>query len=348
MVKGRIQHVLLRLLSVSVTVFVLASIVVVQAGLVGGFYVLLAVLVLASAVALRYAALSHQFSKPLYGTIACILPLVVLSISGVTALETALPAVSTDEFRRIFQRNPFDTGIAGIPSEWWLAVLLASAGVLTVIGSIEMDEPTPYPKPSELSEIATSPAYFGAVCIFFGLWAVLFVGIGIQRVLIIAPVFEELLKFGVALLVGSVLFGRSLVARVGVAVVVGSLFGVVEHATTYPMETDATYLFRTGFHGMTTVLSVSVYTAFEHREETALRWIAPVYPVLLHFFNNTFAVLSTVIAVFVPGAANPTVSLIYGFAVILLTAIVLLLSFVSRSTLVAIHVPFRDVLSDLV
>lgn len=335
-------------LSLLTIIFILISIFIIHIGLVRNDYIILAVLTLLSAVALRYVAIYHNFSKPIYRTVAFFVFFVAFGISGAGSVEVVLSSVSLEEFQNALGTDTFHFGIAAFPSDIWIAIPLALAGSLMVIGSTKMHGSSPYPKPTNIREIASSPVYFGTVCIFFGLWAVLFAGVSIQRVLIIAPVFEEGLKFGVALLVGSVLFGRSLLARVGAAIVVGLLFGIIEHTTTYPMEADAVYTFRVVFHAMTTVLSVTTYTLFGLQGERTLQWISPAYSIIIHFFNNIFSVLSTSIGIFVLGSGNATVALIYGSAAILLMVVVLMISFISRKALVAIHMPLEHVLSDLV
>jgi hypothetical protein len=343
-----VQYVLLQLLSLLITGYILLSIFTIHTGLIGRFYIAPVVLTLASAIAVRYSALYHRFSKPKYRQFTLFPLTIALIVSGIVAVEHFFAAVSLEEFRLVFQNDMFRIGSANFLPEWWIAVLFLSAGVLILAGSVTAEEPSTYPKPSIIREIATSPVYFGIVCSFFGFWAVLFVGIAIQRIVIIAPIFEELLKFGVALLVGSVLFGRSLSARIGVAIVVGSLFGVVEHTTTYPTETDISYLFRTLFHLVTTVLSVNVYTLLESQGESELQWIAPAYPILLHFYYNTFVVLSAVLGLAVPGLQNTIVAQIYGFGAILLAIVLVSLTGISPRTLIGIHRPLEHVLSDLV
>jgi hypothetical protein len=342
------RRVFLQSLSIVATAFTLASIFLVHVGLVGQFHVLPVITTLAGAVVLRYVAVYHQFSRARHRTLALIPPLVVLGISGAIAVDAVYSAVPPGELRHGLGLDVFHGWPRNSRPGAWMAILLGLAGSLTVVGSVVDADLSPYPKPAGVREIARSPVYFGAVCAFFGLWAVLLVGIGLQRVMVIAPVFEELLKFGVALLVGSSLFGRSLVARVGVAIVVGSLFGIIEHATTYPLEADGVYLLRTVFHAATTVLSVVSYTVFERQEETVLQWITPVYSMLIHFFYNTFATLTTVLQVFLFGSDDVTVTLVYGAAAILLTTVLILLPFVSRKAFGAIYTPLEHVLSDVV
>lgn len=338
----------LQLFSTLVASFILFSIFAVYTSLVGQFYILTALLTLASAVALRYVSLYHQFSNQLSRKLI-LGPLTIGFIaSAAVSLETLHSTVSLSQLLSMFQGESIQFGSANFLPPWWIATFLLPAGCVVLVASVVTRDFTAYPKPTEIRTIATSPAYFGLTCSVIGLWAVLFVGVAIQRVVVIAPIFEELLKFGIALLVGGVLFGRSFAARIAVAFVVGALFGLVEHATTYPTETDMIYLFRTVFHGMTTVLSVAAYTLFESQDESRLQWIAPTYSVLLHFFYNTFVVLSALISVLVFGSQSTLLPLVYGSAVILLASGLLLLTIVYRDAVIAIYRPFEYILSDLV
>lgn len=342
------RWVLSQLFSLLVTGFVLISVLSTYVGLTGLFHALASIAWLASAVGLRYAAVYHRFSKTAYKAMAVGVLSIGFLATGAMAMESLLDVVSPGNIRSVLYPEVFDLYSGAPRPDQLVTVLLVLSGVAIFGGSLTKRNFTAYPKPSGLREVASSPLYFGIVCTVFGLWAVLFVGISIQRVVIIAPIFEELLKFGVALSVGSVLFDRSLPARIGVALVVGSTFGLVEHATTYPMEAETIHLFRTLFHATTTVLSVSVYTAFEAERKYRLQWIAPAYSMILHFFYNTFAVVSTVVSVSIYGSPFAVVTLVYGSAAVLLAMGLLLLLVVDRDVIVSIHAPIEHVLSDFV
>lgn len=334
--------------SVAVAGFVLLTIFAVYTAEVGGSFVLPTVATLGSVVVLRYVAVYHPFSRPISRRLlVSVAAVVTVAVGGFTLVSFA-DAITVRQLLRVFDGSPIGVGTDRFLPDWWVAVILVPAGVLVAAGAVQSLEFDPYPSPSGIRETARSPVYFGLVCAFFGLWAVAFVGISIQRVVVIAPVFEELLKFGIALLVGSALFGRSLAARIGVAVVVGSLFGLVEHATTYPNEADSVYLFRTLFHMMTTVLSVTLYTSFESRDELRLQWISPVLSMFVHFFYNTFVVLSSIVSVFALGGQSTTLSLVYGGVAIVATTTLFALALVRHRTIRKIYVPLEHVLSDLV
>ena len=333
--------------SVAVAGFVLLTIFAIYTAAIGSSAILPTVATLGSVVALRYVAMYHPFSRTLSRRVLGLVTAVVTVAIGGFTLLSFTDAVTVSHLLRAFDGSPIRIGTSQFLPDWWIAAILAPAGVLILAGAVGSVDFEVYPGPTTIRETALSPVYFGLTCAFFGLWAVGFVGVSIQRVVVIAPIFEELLKFGIALLVGSALFGRSLAARVGVAVVVGSLFGLVEHATTYPGEADSVYLFRTLFHMMTTVLSVTLYTSFESRGEVRYQWISPVLSMFVHFFYNTFVVLSSIISVVVLGDQSTTLSLVYGGVAIVATTTLVALTLFRYRVVEKIYVPLEHVLSDL-
>lgn len=341
-------HVLLQSFSILVSGFVLVSIFTMHTGLAPRDQVLLTIVTLATAVTFRYAVVYHRFTKPIYRW-ALVVPLSIATVvMGAITLNGFLRAISLADLSRVFHDEELVLRTNDFLPEWWIVGILVPAGVLVFLGTIVNREPRPYPKPTRIRQITISPAYFGVVCTFLGLWAVLFVGFRVQRIIVIAPIFEELLKFGVAILVGSVLFDRSLLARTGVAVVVGSLFGIIEHSSTYSAEPDTVYLFRTLFHASSTVLSVGVYTLFESQGEEELQWISTAYGTLIHFFYNTFSVLSAIIALTIFDSQTRIATLTYGGAAILLAITLFFLTAVRHGVIRTIHRPLAYVLSDLV
>lgn len=343
-----ISFVLLQLFPLVLSGYLLLIIFSAYTGIIGWTSIFLSVVLLALSVAFLYAVLFHQFSKATYRIVAVVLSGIGVFATSGLALQRFVTEFSLEKALTVFDDTAIRIGTTVVLPEGWIVVFLVMAGVLILGGSLLTRDRSPYPKPTELCEIANSPVYFGITCAFFGLWSVLFVGLSLQRVVVFAPLFEELLKFGVALLISSVLFGRSIAARVGVAVVVGSLFGIIEHATTYSTEPDTIYLFRTLFHTVTTVLSVSLYTMFESMGEDRMRWIAPSYSILLHFFYNTFVVLSAVIGIAVFDTQSTALSLVYGGAAILIATCLFVLVFLSKAVVVAVHRPLENLLSDLV
>lgn len=342
-----IQYGLLQLVSLFVAGLVLLTIFCFYVGQIGRSVVVLALPALATAVALRYVAIYHPFSTVRYRRIAVVPALVAFAVAGTVWVARLQGSVGPGAIERTVRNGSVQFGSTQFLPRWWVGCVLVVAGLALLLGSLRTRDFSTYPRPNGLREIARSPPSFGLVCAFFGLWSVLFVGISVQRVLVFAPIFEELLKFGVAILIGSTLFGRSTLARIGVAIVVGALFGLVEHATTYPMESDAVYLFRTLFHATLTVLSVSVYTVFEDMDQEGYRWIAPAYSILLHFTYNAFAVISAIVGVVVFGIQSTAVVLAYGAGAIAIAMAILGLAVARQSALVAIYTPLHELLSDV-
>lgn len=342
-----LRYGLLQLVSLFTAGLVLLSIFCFYTGLVGRSIAVLALPTLATAVALRYVAIYHPFSTVRYRRIAVVPVLVAFAATGTVWVARLQSSIAPGEIERVLRNDTVQFGSTHFLPRWWVGCILVVAGLTLLLGSLRTRDFSTYPWPDSLRQVATSPVLFGLVCTFFGLWSVLFVGISIQRVLVFAPIFEELLKFGVAILIGSALFGRSMLARVGVAIVVGALFGLVEHATTYPMESDTVYLFRILLHATLTVLSVSVYTAFDDQGQDGYRWIAPAYSILLHFTYNAFAVISSIIGVVVFGIQSTTVVLVYGAGAIAIAIVILGLVAARRSALVAIYTPLHETLSDV-
>jgi len=339
---------LLQLFSLVLSGYLILTIFAAYTEIIGWVTIFLSVLVLAFSVVFRYSILFHHFSQSTYRTIAAVLSGIGVFVMGSLTIQRFISEFSFEEILIVFDDSTLRIGTTAVLPEGWIVAFLVTAGVLILSGTLMTRDRSPYPKPKGLSAVASSPVYFGIACSFFGLWSVLFVGLSFQRIIIFAPIFEELLKFGVALLIGSVLFGRSIAARVGVAVVVGSLFGIVEHATTYSTEPDTVYLFRTLFHTVTTVLSVSVYTMFESMGEDRMCWIAPSYSIILHFLYNTFVVLSAIIGIVVFGNQSTTIPLVYGSAAILVATCLFILVFLSKKVVVAAHRPLENLLSDLI
>lgn len=338
----------LQIFSLSVAGFVLFTIFAASVRTIEYEVLGLTIGTLVAAIAFRYTAVYHQFKSVLLKKMLLgVTFLTFLAIGGLT-IQTFLNEIRPAHVLSGLHRINFQLQLDTLLPEWWITLILSVAGGLILSGLVTSWDFSPYPKPSRMREIPASPPYFGLVCSIFGIWAVMFVGFSVQRIIIIAPFFEELLKFGVALLISSVLFGRSRFSRIGTAIVVGSLFGFIEHGTTYSSEPSVSFLFRTLFHMTTTVLSVSVYSAFERHGEPTFQSLAPVYSILIHFYYNTFVVMSSIILAVGFETSYRMPSLLYGSGVILLVSLLVILSFTRYRILQRIHLPFKYVLSHLV
>lgn len=336
----------LRVYSLAVTVFLLTSVMLVLTGAIGIGDVPYVTATVALGVIVRYVGVHHPFSKQWYGYLATVVAAVAFVATATYTVVLLASQLRSDQLTQIYvdwglELNDLVTG------ETWVLLVFVLPASMMMAGSFAGNDLVRYPRPPYGEAIAVSPGYLGVVYVALGIWAVLFTLIDFHRILIFAPLFEELLKFGVAILVGCSLYGRSTVGRVGAGLLIGLMFGVIEHATTYPMEPDTTYLFRALFHMLTAGLSVSAYTVFESMEEPGLQWIAPAYPVIIHFFNNSFAVIVSVLGFLEILPQWQTANSIYGFAGVCLLAVLLLVSLASDRILVAIYRPLEQVLSTI-
>lgn len=145
--------------------------------------------------------------------------------------------------------------------------------------------------------VAASPLRLAGVLAVLGFFAVFVHQASLELQIVIgAPVFEEMVKFGLALLaVGAIPRGGRafpLVAllRVAVAWAVGAGFGWLEHLVSYSEEPREVYIGRVLFHGGATALSMAAYCALEGAADVRLRWFATAPATLLHYANNVGAV----------------------------------------------------------
>lgn len=113
---------------------------------------------------------------------------------------------------------------------------------------------------------------------------------------LVAPVFEEAFKFGLALaLVAGLAAGRArgvvLALRIAVAWAVGVSFGLAEHAFIYSDESDLAFLLRVLFHGLATGLSMSAFSILEGRVAPARVWLCLAPAAFFHYAGNAGGVM---------------------------------------------------------
>lgn len=103
-----------------------------------------------------------------------------------------------------------------------------------------------------------------------------------------APIFEEMFKFGLALLlVFWIPWGA---IRIPMALAIGGGFGVLEHYVTYVEEPNFSYFWRVAFHSLSTGTSMIFYQLMQSRDR--LTWPVALAPsVIIHYVNNTGAVI---------------------------------------------------------
>lgn len=153
--------------------------------------------------------------------------------------------------------------------------------------------PPPAPSaPSAFETLPRDPRRHAAVLAGVGLLGTIVLGADFLRQVVVgAPLFEELLKFGLALLLVTMLRARAGPLRVLVALVPGAAFGAFEHAFTYASEPMLVFADRVVFHAGSTALSMAVYHAIEPVPDARLLWFAPLPSMLVHWANNFLAVV---------------------------------------------------------
>lgn len=138
---------------------------------------------------------------------------------------------------------------------------------------------------ASFAELPATPWKLGALFSLAG-FAAVFVDQApfLYQLVLGAPIFEELFKFGLALLIAGAAPGW---IRVPVALLIGAGFGWMEHLVTYADEPASVFAGRIAFHGLATGLSMVVYGA----AVTPHRWWAPVPSIFVHYLNNAGALV---------------------------------------------------------
>ncbi|HUR67643.1 MAG TPA: hypothetical protein VM370_00225 [Candidatus Thermoplasmatota archaeon] len=176
---------------------------------------------------------------------------------------------------------------------------------------------------------AATPLRFALVTFLVGWAGILFQASLLQQVVFGAPVFEELAKFGPALLVVALVRVRSLWVRLPLAWASGAAFGVMEHFVTYPMEPDALFVQRVLFHAVSPGLSMILYGAVETLPDVRARWASTALSTLFHWANNFMAVVLGFASVLLASLAD-TGSLVVSYTVVGSMALLTLAGIVMR------------------
>lgn len=149
---------------------------------------------------------------------------------------------------------------------------------------------------------AVRPLAFGGFLFLLGWLGILAQRSAIRQVVVGAPVFEEMAKFGLALVVVSALGARHLLARLPFAWLSGLGFGIFEHFLSYSDESVYSLAVRAAFHAGTCGLSMSVFSVLEPLEDVRARWGSTLVSSLLHWANNFAAIVLALVSVATPGA----------------------------------------------
>ncbi len=201
----------------------------------------------------------------------------------------------------------------------------------------------PVDQPHFLHRVAAQPWKFAAVVFGFGFFAVFIRQANIFfQIILGAPIFEEMVKFGLALLISTALLwiiGAArlrdwenpwwLAIRLPIALAVGAGFGWMEHYTTYPSESDWSYFWRVMFHGLATGTSMIAFQVVLPSRDLRVRWLAMVPAIFLHYVNNYGALVLGVSSLVIPGLAT-VAGILSNAVVITLLLLVLTMLLVPR------------------
>lgn len=153
--------------------------------------------------------------------------------------------------------------------------------------------PPPAPAgPGPVESIPHEPLKHGAILAGVGFLGTLVLAADFLRQVVVgAPFFEELLKFGLALVLVGALRITPGALRVLVGLVPGAAFGVFEHYVTYSSEPLLVLADRIAFHSGASAFSMALYHALAPLPDARIRWFAPLPSMLLHWANNFLALL---------------------------------------------------------
>lgn len=183
--------------------------------------------------------------------------------------------------------------------------------------------------------VARNPWAFAGILFGFGFFSVFVRQASfLLQVILGAPIFEEMVKFGLALILAHIItaagggmrgerwrHGGWLALRLPIALAVGAGFGILEHGSTYSGEDVWSYVWRVGFHACATGTSMVAYQAAIGAPDARTRWFAIGPSVLLHYINNYGAVVLSFGGVLVTGLGF--VAQILSSAIVLTLAILM-------------------------
>ena len=154
-------------------------------------------------------------------------------------------------------------------------------------------------EPSFFERVPARVVPFGALLFFLGWLGILFQRGLLRQLVVGAPIFEELAKLGLALVVVGALAIRAMPLRVPFGWASGAGCGVLEHFLTSGDEEPLYFALRVAFHAATAGLSIAVFTLVEPMPDPRVRWASTLASSALHAANNlgalVLALLSLVI-----------------------------------------------------
>lgn len=149
---------------------------------------------------------------------------------------------------------------------------------------------------------AQRPLAFGGLLFLLGWLGILAQRSALRQIVVGAPVFEEMAKFGLALALVALLGLRHIFARLPFAWVSGLGFGVLEHFLSYGDEPWYGLAVRAAFHAGTCGLSMAAFCVLEPILDVRARWGATLASSLLHWANNFAAIVVALVSLAAPSA----------------------------------------------
>jgi hypothetical protein len=176
----------------------------------------------------------------------------------------------------------------------WPLLVAIPAGLVVLVGVARGEGPLPTEEGTRgrLEDLPGRADLFGVAALGLGVAGTLFAGSTLlEKVAVVAPIFEEYAKLGVALLVLAALGLSSGASAYALGMLSGLAFGLLEHAVTYPGESQLMHVVRGLFHGLAAGLSGLVYVRLRDRElAPGTGWFAIVPAAIVHAANNVSAV----------------------------------------------------------
>lgn len=182
----------------------------------------------------------------------------------------------------------------GLPP-WWPLALAAPAAAVVIVQALR-GEAELAPVEGERGRLEGLPGrvdLFGLGAFGLGVAGTLFAGSTfLEKVAVVAPIFEEYAKLGLALLVLAALGLSSGASAYALGALSGLSFGVLEHHVTYATEAQVMFVVRGLFHALAAGLSALIYVHLRRREDLApgAAWFAIAPAALVHAANNVSAV----------------------------------------------------------
>lgn len=187
--------------------------------------------------------------------------------------------------------------VAGVGFQtWWPLAIAGPAGLTVLAGVLRGEGPLPVHEGTRgwLEGLPGHTDLFGLSAFGFGVAGTLFAGSTfVEKIAVVAPIFEEYAKLGLALLVLTALGLSSGASAYALGALSGLSFGLLEHAVTYSGETQLMFLVRGLFHALAAGLSGLVYVHLRNREDLApgVGWFAIAPAALVHAANNVSALV---------------------------------------------------------